>query len=138
MAQTMAPVDLVAPIDGLVSAVFYRDGERVLRGAPILTISAKEADRIVGYIRQPASQVPTVQDVVVVRTRGQRALKAEGRVLEIGAQMEPINPALISTDATRLELGLPILISLPEELRGQLRPGQVVDLTIRYSEQKSS
>jgi hypothetical protein len=79
-----------------------------------------------------------LQDTVEVRTRGLRRIKGEGRVLQVGAQVEPINPALISTDANRLELGLPILISMPPGLRDSLRPGQVVDLTIRFSKDDKS
>jgi multidrug resistance efflux pump len=138
LQQTMAPVFLVAPIDGMVSTVWRRLGERIVRGEPILTISAPVGDHIVGYMRQPFDRIPTVQDTVEVQTRGLRRVKGEGRVLQVGAQVEPINPALISTDANRLELGLPILISMPPSLRDSLRPGQVVDLFIRFSKSDKS
>jgi len=124
----LQPILLKAPIDGVVSLVYRRVGESIIAGEPILTISSLQAQRVVGYIRQPMDKPPQINDKVEVRTRGQRRMKGEGQVLEIGAQMEPINPVLISTDPNHVELGLPILVSLPSGL--EVRPGEVVDLQI--------
>jgi multidrug resistance efflux pump len=127
----LKPLPLTAPINGVVSMVFRRTGEKVMRGEPILTVSAPDSDRIVGFIRQPVGRIPAVNDKIEVRTRGQRRVKGQGQILEVGAQMEPINPVLLSADANRLELGLPILVSVPSGF--EIRPGEVVDLFLLSS-----
>jgi len=128
---TDKPTILKAPIDGVVSLVYKRAGEKVIKGEPILTISVPTSDRIVGYLRQPLGTLPTTNDSVVVRTRSYKRQIGVGQILRVGAQMELINPVLISTDNTRTELGLPVLISLPAGLR--LVPGESVDLSIQFA-----
>jgi multidrug resistance efflux pump len=127
------PTILKAPMDGIVSMIWKRPGEKVVRGDLIATISAPVSDRVIGYLRQPLGTLPTTNDSVVVRTRAARRQVASGQILRIGAQMELINPLLLSPDATRQELGLPILIGLPPGLR--LVPGEQVDLSIQYAKQ---
>ena len=131
LEATLRPSEIRAPMDGVISAVYHRAQERVVRGAPILTIAATTAERILGYIRQPVQMIPTENDVVVVHTRTQRRQMGEGQILKVGAQYERINPALISVDSNRFELGLPILISLPKGMN--VSPGEFVDLSIRYA-----
>ena len=66
---------------------------------------------------------------VEVRTRGLRRAMSLGKILEVGTQLEPIAPALVSPLRTaNIELGLPILVSLPPGLK--TRPGEIVDLRI--------
>ena len=128
---TLKPSEIKAPRDGVISAIYRRTDERVVRGEPILTIAANSAERIVGYIRQPVQTIPNESDVVVVRTRTQRRQVGEGQILKVGAQFEVINPALISVDSNRVEMGLPVLISLPKGMT--VSPGEFVDLSIRYA-----
>lgn len=129
--QELKPNSIRAPMDGVVTAIYRRTQERVVRGEPLVTISATSAERIVGYIRQPVQIIPNENDVVVVRTRTMKRQMGEGQILKVGALFEPINPFLISTDSNRVELGLPILVSLPKGLT--LSPGEFVDLSIRYA-----
>jgi multidrug resistance efflux pump len=124
------PVVLKAPIDGTVSSIAKRPGEKVLRGEAILTVTAPTSDRIVGYMRQPLGAIPTTNDTVRVRTRTLHRQVAEAPILRVGTQMEAINPALLSADSTRREVGLPILIPIPDGMH--LTPGEFVDLAIRY------
>jgi len=49
----------------------------------------------------------------------------------VGASLEPINPALLSPEGTRVEVGLPILVNLPANLK--VLPGEFLDLSIEYS-----
>ncbi len=128
---TMQPMMLKAPIDGVVSMVLKHPGERILKGEPILTISTPHAERIIGYIRQPVNFTPSINDIVTVRTRSQKRVVGNGQILKIGAQMEMINPALLSVDTKRMEVGLPILVSVPPGLK--VLPGEFVDLTIQYT-----
>jgi len=129
--ELLKPIILKAPIDGIVSLIKLRPGETVLKGSPILTVSAPTSERIVGYIRQPINNVPTTNDTVMVRTRTQRRQVAAAQILKVGTSLEAINPALLSVDTKRMEVGLPILVSIPAGLH--LVPGEYVDLAIQYS-----
>jgi multidrug resistance efflux pump len=123
------PLPLKAPIDGIVTMVNKRVGERVLKGDVILTVSSPKTDRIVAYIRQPVNYVPTTNDTVEVRSRTQKRTVGTGQILRVGAQLVSIDPLLLSTDGKRLEMGLPILVSLPAGMN--LTPGEYVDMAIK-------
>jgi multidrug resistance efflux pump len=131
LALIEKPVNLKAPFDGTVSIVYKRSGEKVIRGEPILTLAPATATRIIGYIRQPLSVLPTTNDVVEVQSRSQHRQLASARIIKVGSQLELINPALLSLDSNRVEFGLPILVALPENMK--LLPGEFVDLAIRVS-----
>jgi multidrug resistance efflux pump len=126
--ETLKPSTLKAPISGTVSFVHHRPGEKILRGTPIVSIGDPFTTRIIAYVRQPITILPKSNDVVQIMTRSQRRLVVRGRIERVGAQLETINPALISVDANRVEMGLPILVSVPEGF--QLVPGEFVNLTI--------
>lgn len=124
----LAPVSLVAPIDGVVSVVHRRGGENVQPGEPIVTISALRGDRVVAFLRQPLNEEPTTNTVVEVRSRSLKRSFGQGRVVAVGSQLEPILPELLPGRASPnvLEYGLPVLVSLPPEVVA--RPGEIVDL----------
>lgn len=126
----LQPTKLTAPISGMVSMVHHVPGERIVRGTPIVSISDPETRRIIGYVRQPVSVVPTTNDTVVITTRTQVRQSAQGQILRVGAQMEPINPALLALDSKRIEVGLPILVNIPPGIH--LLPGEYVNLSIEY------
>jgi multidrug resistance efflux pump len=126
-----SPQKLKAPIDGVVSAVLKRPGEKVIRGMPVVTITPLTSERIVAHIRQPLGRLPTTNDLVRIRTRGSPRQTATAPILKVGTQLEPIDPYLLSPDGTRHELGLPLLVSIPPGLK--LRPGEYVDLFIEFS-----
>lgn len=122
---------LRAPIDGVVTDVSRLEGENVSQGEVLVSISSEQPERIVGFIRQPASVEPSVGDVVVVRSRrGNDRLAAEASVLAIGARLELFTrPLRVRGFDNSQERGLPVLISVPEELA--LYPGEIVDLTLK-------
>jgi len=125
----LEPTTLRAPIAGMISLVHHLPGERVLRGMPIVSISDPTSKRIVGYVRQPVMRVPTTNDIVRIVTRSQPRQIADGLLLRVGAQMEPIPPPLFAPDNKRIEVGLPILVSIPDGI--QLLPGEQVNLFIQ-------
>jgi multidrug resistance efflux pump len=127
----LKPSTLKSPISGMVSMVHHVKGERILRGMPIVSISDPETRRIIGYVRQPVTVLPTTNDFVLISTRTQPPRLARGKVLRIGSQMEPINPALLAPDSKRLEVGLPILVEVPPSIR--LVPGEYVNLVVEYA-----
>jgi len=125
----LSPITLRAPVDGMVSLVYHRSGEAVTAGEPIVTISAFNSVRIVGYLRPPIISEPKVGARVEVRTRGAQQQVGVATILEVGSQMEAVAPALQGMmKIATIDLGLPIGVSLPSNLK--IRPGELVDLTL--------
>lgn len=124
----LKPTTLKAPISGMISLVYHVAGERVRRGTPVVSITDPETKRIIGYVRQPVTDVPTTNDYVRVVRSSQPKQSGRGQIIHVGAALEPINPALLSAETKRMEVGLPIVVSVPTGL--QLLPGEYVSLTI--------
>jgi multidrug resistance efflux pump len=130
-AMTSTPVTLISPIDGVVTGIHARPGENVIGGEPVATISATESDRIVGYMRQPMAIQPRTGMPCEIRTRSWKRFKSEGVITAVGAQFETItNLSLLRPDQMP-DIGLPVAISMPAALKPYLRPGEVVDVTVR-------
>jgi multidrug resistance efflux pump len=124
---SLKPVLLKATFDGVVTLVHHQAGEKVVRGAPIISLAATNAANVVAYIRQPIQRHPATGEVVQVTTRTTPRLTVRARITKVGAQLEPINPALISAETKRMEVGLPIVVALPPALT--LMPGEFVDVS---------
>ncbi len=123
----LSPITLKAPVDGTVSLIHRRAGEAISAGEPIVSIAALNSIRIVGYLRPPIREEPKVGTRVEVRTRGPRPEVGSGAIIEVGAQLEPVNPVLLGPiKFASIDLGLPIGVSLPPVLK--IRPGELVDL----------
>jgi multidrug resistance efflux pump len=106
-----------------------RLGEAINAGDAIMTVSATNSTRIIGYLRQPIYREPAVGMEVEVRVRKLSQQKGLGRILSVGSQLQSINDALLPpTKLDVTERGLPILVSLPPELK--VHPGEFVDLRI--------
>ena len=123
------PITLTAPINGVVTLIYYTSGEAVMAGQPIVSIAATEPTRIVGYLRPPLSSEPAAGDRVEIRTRGRHRLTASAQVIAVGAQLETV-PAVFSGLARldQAQQGLPVNISLPVSLK--IHPGELVDITL--------
>jgi multidrug resistance efflux pump len=123
------PIELRAPIDGVISSISQRAGTRVMAGIPLFSIAPAKPERIVGYVRQPLLAVPKEGDRVQIRTRGQRGVISYGRVLRVGTDMQQVTaPMRVRGYDNSQERGLPFLVSLPTELA--VYPGELVDLII--------
>ncbi len=122
----MSPVLLRAPISGQVTTIFKRAGEAIVPGEPILAVNATQSDKIVGYMVQPLSMQPIKGMQVRVRTRRPSRQEGIGQILAVGAAMQPI-PTNLLRPGVNFETGLPITVSLPENL--QATPGEAVELT---------
>jgi len=123
----LSPIILKAPVDGTVSLIYRRAGEAISAGEPIVAIAALNSIRIVGYLRPPIMNEPRIGTRVQVRTRGPRREVSSGTIIEVGAQLEPVNPVLLGpAKFANVELGLPIGVSMPPVLK--IRPGELVDL----------
>ena len=127
LRATELTVSLKASIDGMVSMVEHFTGEKIVPNVPIMTISAVQSSRIIGYVRKPFSEIPKQGDMVTIRKQTFKREVAQGIVLEVSGQLEQITPTLIPPVAgAKIELGLPFAVSIPAEL--VLIPGEPVDL----------
>jgi multidrug resistance efflux pump len=123
------PITLRASVDGMVDVIYHRVGEAVTEGEPIVGIAPFYAVRIIGYLRPPIVEEPKLGGRVEVHTRGPRRQVGAAQIMEVGAQFEPLPPALqMPVKLANSELGLPLCISVPSSL--QIRPGELVDLTL--------
>jgi multidrug resistance efflux pump len=128
----LGPMVLRAPIDGTVSEVFYHAGEALPAGLPIVSIASASPTRIVGYLRPPILDGLQAGMAVEVRTRTQPRATGRARIVEVGSQLEILPEALAGpTRLTSVQLGLPVEISLPANLR--IRPGELVDIALLTS-----
>jgi multidrug resistance efflux pump len=131
-AAATEPITLVAPMDGAVT-VLRRAGENVTEGAPLMTITAVQPEKIISYLRQPIPFEPKVGMKVEVRTRAMQSQTAVGAIRNVGTHFEAITNALaIGKLGTAYDLGLPIEITVPSGLN--IHPGELVDLTVRQND----
>jgi multidrug resistance efflux pump len=94
--ERMKPLQLLAPIDGIVTLIHHRAGEQLIAGESIATITSKQSERIVGYL-PPAFPVALKLGMAVeVRTRKFQRHKCAARVIGLGPHMESVTNALIS------------------------------------------
>jgi multidrug resistance efflux pump len=126
-----APLLIEAPISGVVMEVLRRPGENLLPGDPILTISSKQGERIVGYLRPPLTIEPKPGMAVQIRPRTLPREEAEGRISGVGASFEVVTNLALARPNTVPELGLPISIGVPGPMVNRLRPGELIDIVIR-------
>lgn len=124
------PVSLRAPVAGVISIVHRRPGENILAGEPIVTLSPRPSERIIGYVRQPLRVVPKTGDRVRVRTRGPTRQVGESQVVQVGTDLQLITPSLQPRGLTANveERGLPFLVNIPDGMR--VYPGELVEVTI--------
>jgi multidrug resistance efflux pump len=130
--EQLTPMPLIAPMDGVVSAVLRHPGENVTAGEAVMRISATRSERLTGFLRAPFSFDPKPGMAAEVRTRNGKRQVATTKITEVGAAMEAIPPEILA--AIRLpsnpppEHALRIQLAIPNGLA--LRPGEVVDVVI--------
>lgn len=124
------PAVLRSPINGQVGEILQLAGQHSLNRQPIMTINSTRADRIIAFIRQPISLHPQVRDQVTVRTRGNHRQQLLTEIIDVGVQLEPINPVMLPWSNSRraVEMGLPVAIRMPPDLK--LMPGELVELSL--------
>lgn len=124
---------LRAPIDGTVSALGNQPGERVVPGKPIVVITPHRSDRIIAYVRQPMNMVPTNNAPVMIRRQTFKREWGYGKVVQVGSQMERIDPALLPGGVKVIDMGLPFLVKVdktPGRPDLDLAPGERVDVIV--------
>lgn len=134
LATNLGPITLVAPISGMIGSFLRQPGENVVEGEPLLAIGAVNAERIVGYLRQPYPFDPTVGQPVLVRTREISRRQFQSAVAQVGAQVEIVTNALARVrPETLVDVALPVVVTVPPGI--YLRPGEVVDLQLQKGTQ---
>jgi len=126
----IATMAIRSPIAGKVCAILRHPGQAVEAGDDILMIAADRGRHIVTYVREYDQVRPRVGMVVSVKPRNAAAKVVQAHVLRIGPQVEAVPPHQCA-DPARLEWGLPVLISVPED--ADLRPGELVDIAFTTS-----
>jgi hypothetical protein len=139
----MRPLELQAPIDGIVTTLHKRPGEQVLPGDAIVTITARKPERILGYLPQGFPINPTVGMKVEVATRSPLSfwrVRSVATITGVSPHLETIHNLLVRpiTPGLSAEQQLPMLgrvvsISLPTDLK--LLPGQPLDITLLPAEE---
>ncbi|HUT10023.1 MAG TPA: HlyD family efflux transporter periplasmic adaptor subunit [Thermoguttaceae bacterium] len=128
-------LEIRAPVNGSICAIYYRPGQHVRAGEPILTIAA-DTDRkyVMSYIPREQYFRPTIGMTVDVRVRAPGSLPVTAEVDQVGSQIEPL-PLHLVRDPTRSpnmpEWGLPVRILLPSGF--DVRPGELVDISFKPS-----
>jgi len=127
LLNAQSNITLRAPIDGIVSVVNHRPGERVIASTPIVVITPLQSDRIIAYVRQPINTVPHLNDWVMVRRQTYKRETGYGKVALVGAQLDQIDPALL-LGSTKTDMGLPFVIKMRDKM--DLSPGERVDVIL--------
>ena len=122
-------VEFKSPLAGRAGLVTVNPGEAVVAGQNLVTVAAPRGDRIICFLRQPLSVKVTTNQVALVRARSLGQKQGNGRVLQVGSELLPIRRSLLPPTHDRNELGLPVMISLPDGL--ELLPGELVDVTFQ-------
>jgi multidrug resistance efflux pump len=125
-AETM-PVELRAPISGMIGEVFRENGEAIVDGEPILTIRSDRPEYVVGYMPHPLRMDPGEGMPVLIRSQGNRQRQYNGRIVQVGAQLEDMTEAQVLV-TNLIRMALPIQIAVDDGF--SLRPGEIVNVTI--------
>lgn len=130
----LKPMELQAPIDGIITILHKRPGEQVLPGEAVVTITSRKAERIVGYLPQAFPINPTVGMKVQVSTRTPFSLgrsRSIATITGVSPHLESITNVVVRPYSPNLDvpvLGRVISVSLPSDLK--LLPGQPLDITL--------
>lgn len=130
ISQLQKPQVLRSPIDGFISKISRRTGERISTGSDVVIVSGRSSDRILAWVHTPVVQKPNIGDTVEVRRIGMGQPTFEGTVVQVGSQLEEVSPMLRSPTANpeRIEIGLPLLVQ--SERARELIPGESVQLRV--------
>ena len=135
-----APLRLVAPTNGVVTVIHHHPGEQIRAGDPLVTITMKHSERIIGYLDAEYSLQPEVGMEVEVSTRDFRPRRAMATVTGVSPHVQAVTNTVVRPIAIRHATVTPVVrlitVSLPADL--ELAPGQPVDLRLRATPTPSS
>jgi multidrug resistance efflux pump len=135
--KNLEPHTLLAPITGMVSVPIRQAGEFVQAGEPLMTVSSTRAENVVAYLRQPYRFDPKVGMTARITTRTSQRQAFSSQITQIGAQIEVLTNALaLLRPGMLVDAALPVILPVPSGVN--IRPGEVVDVTITEPGNKSS
>lgn len=123
------PVEIRAPISGVVTHFVSSLGRHVFEGDELLSIESDLPTSIVAFIPEPIAEIPAEGTKIYVRVPHRQ--KIESQITSVGARLKEIPIEFIATDlmaSSVTQFGLPIKISVPKELDLKI-PGQKVYLS---------
>ena len=126
--QFSKPYPLLAPISGKITAIDRLPGEIVMDGERILAITSEESTQLIAYLK-PSSNFPLDPGTPIrIQTRGKDRREAQSRIEGVSPEWEPLSNSTdtLSAGEFPLNIGLPILLTLPQELN--VKPGELVDI----------
>ena len=122
-------LNITAPVSGTVSRIYFRPGQYVRAGDPIMEIFADGASYVVSFLREEQQYIKPHKDMPVeVRPRNDPRRVVQGTVDTVGAQVEAVPPHQLR-DQKIPEWGLPVRMTIPAN--ANLRPGELVNLTFK-------
>jgi multidrug resistance efflux pump len=128
----MSPLRLLAPTNGVVTAILRHAGEQVMAGEPVAIITSREGGRIVGYLPQNFPVIPCVDAEVEVIKRDFTRHRGRARILGVSPNLESITNSLVPPFSVRPalvpQMGRVVSVSLPKGLT--LSPGEPVDMRL--------
>lgn len=131
-AQTrLARRSVVSPVDGVVQQVYFREGELVVAGRPIVAILPPGNVKVRFYVAQALLPRIAIGDPVDVHCDGCGPQKAK---ISFIAKQAEYTPPVIYSEQERNKLVF-LVEALPEK-PADLRVGQPVNVTVMPREQK--
>ncbi len=128
LEEISEPRQLLAPMSGKVTSLNHVRGETIMDGDRVLVITAEESTQLIAYLKPPIPDTLTPGAPIRIQTRGQNRRTATTKVEGISPDWETLAQAGEPTMTTEfsLNIGLPVLLTLPPELK--VRPGELVDI----------
>lgn len=121
------PIEIKAPINGLITRFESVPGYHVQAGEPLLTIESDVPNSIVAYIPEPIAKMPEVGDELFI-TAPPHQPKHKTQILSVGAQVTQIPDEFRNIpSSSQPEFGLPVRVAVPSEL-AKIIAGQKVHL----------
>ena len=128
LLNAQSNITLRAPIDGMVSVINHRAGERVVPGNTIVVVTPLKSDRIIAFMRQPINAKPIPNEWVQVRRQTFQREVGFGKIVQVGTQLQQIDPTLFPPGAKVTDMGLPFLVKMKDLM--DLSPGERVDVIL--------
>ncbi len=115
-----------APVNGEVFDTYYRSGEYVSAGSPILSLLAPTDIRVIFYITETALSQIKIGEKVNVYVDGQS--HAQSAIINFIAPTAEYTPPIIYSNETRTKLVYRVEAAVPVAQAHHWHPGQPVDV----------
>ncbi len=112
-----------SPIDGRVSQLVRGSGETVLRGEPILSVSATQTSQIVAYAKEIHSEKIEEGLTLSLFKRSAPQTMTPTTIQIVGPEIVQL-PKRLWPNPSLPSWGIPVILSVPEDL--MIKPGETV------------